>query len=54
MIGIAGTDEKCDWIKNDLGFDAALNYKSENFKNNFNKAVETTGIDCYFDNVSIY
>ncbi len=26
-MGIAGTNEKCRWIKNDLGFDAAINYR---------------------------
>jgi NADPH-dependent curcumin reductase CurA len=27
VVGIAGSDEKCTWIKEDLGFDAAINYK---------------------------
>ena len=29
-LGIAGSDEKCKWIKDDLGFDEAINYKTEN------------------------
>jgi len=27
VVGIAGSDEKCNWITRDLGFDAAINYK---------------------------
>ncbi len=27
VVGIAGSDEKCRWIKDELGFDAAINYK---------------------------
>ena len=30
VIGIAGGQEKCDYIKNELGFDEAIDYKSEN------------------------
>ena len=30
VIGIAGGKEKCDYIVNQLGFDAAIDYKSEN------------------------
>ena len=29
VIGTAGDDEKCGWIVNDLGFDGAINYKSD-------------------------
>ena len=29
VVGIAGSDEKCQWLTQDLGFDAAINYKSE-------------------------
>jgi NADPH-dependent curcumin reductase CurA len=50
VVGIAGTDEKCQWITNDLGFDAAINYKTENVA----EALQRTcpdGIDVYFDNV---
>src|ERR1022692_2011480 len=28
VVGIAGTDEKVHWLVNDLGFDAAFNYKT--------------------------
>ncbi|ACY19313.1 NADP-dependent oxidoreductase [Haliangium ochraceum] len=50
VVGIAGSDEKCAWIKDELGFDAAINYKSEDV----GKALDTHcegGIDVYFDNV---
>jgi NADPH-dependent curcumin reductase CurA len=49
-IGIAGGPEKCAWIVDDLGFDAAIDYKSENV----GKALKQhcpDGIDVYFDNV---
>ena len=29
-VGLAGTDEKCRWIRDELGFDAAINYRTEN------------------------
>ena len=50
VVGIAGTDEKCDYLKNELGFDAALNYKSDNLEQNLEKACPN-GVDVYFDNV---
>ncbi|WP_091404502.1 NADP-dependent oxidoreductase [Aquimarina amphilecti] len=50
VIGIAGGKEKCSYIKDVLGFDAAIDYKSEDIyeaiKNECPK-----GIDVYFDNV---
>lgn len=50
VVGIAGSDEKCDWIKNDLGFDAAINYKREEVDVALAEACPE-GIDIYFDNV---
>ncbi|KAI1339820.1 NAD(P)-binding protein [Xylariaceae sp. FL0016] len=50
VVGIAGTDDKCAWLKNDLGFDVALNYKSPNFKKEFAEATPDY-IDMYWDNV---
>ena len=50
VVGIAGSDDKCSWLTQDLGFDAALNYKAPDFKEKFKEA--TSGyIDVYFDNV---
>ncbi len=50
VIGIAGSDEKCQWLKNELGFDATVNYKTEPVFKSL-KAVAPQGIDVYFDNV---
>lgn len=30
MIGFAGSDDKCAWLKKELGFDHVINYKTEN------------------------
>ena len=50
VVGIAGTDEKCKWIKEELGFDEAINYKSGSVFENLKKACPK-GIDIYFENV---
>ena len=50
VIGIAGGKDKCDWIVNDLGFDAAIDYKSEDVRKAL-RAAAPTGVDVYFDNV---
>lgn len=50
VVGITGSQEKCDWIVNDLGFDAAINYKTDNIDEELKKAAPN-GVDCYFDNV---
>lgn len=50
VIGIAGGQDKCDYLINELGFDGAIDYKTENVK----KQIHTLcpdGIDVYFDNV---
>jgi NADPH-dependent curcumin reductase CurA len=49
-VGLAGTDEKCKWVVNDLGFDACINYKTEELGAAL-KAACPNGIDVYFDNV---
>lgn len=50
VVGIAGTDEKCRWLTEELGFDAAINYKTENVSEALKRAC-AKGIDVYFDNV---
>lgn len=50
VLGLAGTDEKCKWLKQELGFDAALNYKDKEFKQKFREATKGF-IDVFFDNV---
>jgi NADPH-dependent curcumin reductase CurA len=50
VVGIAGTDEKCDWLTKDLGFDAAINYKHPGWKEKL-AAATPSGIDIDFENV---
>jgi NADPH-dependent curcumin reductase len=50
VVGIAGTDEKCRWLTEDLGFDGAINYKSEKVPEALKRECPN-GIDVYFDNV---
>jgi hypothetical protein len=50
-IGIAGTDDKIRHIVNDLGFNAAFNYKTVSDYLAKLKELCPSGIDCYFDNV---
>ncbi|WP_043431940.1 NADP-dependent oxidoreductase [Cystobacter fuscus] len=50
VVGIAGGADKCRYIVDELGFDAAIDYKSEDVKS----ALRThcpKGVDVYFDNV---
>jgi len=50
VVGIAGGAEKCRYIMDELGFDAAIDYKSENVSKCLRKYC-SEGIDVYFDNV---
>ncbi len=50
VIGIAGTAAKCSWLVDDLGFDQAINYRTENVSAQL-AAHCPGGIDVYFDNV---
>ena len=50
VIGIAGGKEKCDYLINELGFDDAIDYKSENIYTAVKRKCPK-GIDVYFDNV---
>ena len=50
VVGIAGSDEKCAWLTDELGFDAAINYRTEQV----GAAIRATcpkGVDVFFDNV---
>lgn len=49
-IGIAGSEEKCRILVEELGFDSAINYKSDSFRAQL-KAACPDGVDVYFDNV---
>ncbi|HEY6337668.1 MAG TPA: NADP-dependent oxidoreductase, partial [Candidatus Sulfotelmatobacter sp.] len=50
VVGIAGTDEKCNWLVKELGFDGAVNYKDANYKKQLKDACPD-GVDIYFENV---
>lgn len=49
-VGIAGGQQKCGWIVEELGFDAAIDYKSESVADGLKRHCPD-GIDVYFDNV---
>jgi len=49
-VGIAGSDEKCDYAVRELGYAACVNYKAGDLKARL-KAACPRGIDVYFDNV---
>lgn len=50
VVGIAGGQEKCDYLVNELGFDAAIDYKNADVKKGL-KETCPNGVDVYFDNV---
>jgi NADPH-dependent curcumin reductase CurA len=50
VVGIAGSDEKCAWLTDELGFDAAINYKTEDVAAAI-RAACPNGVDVFFDNV---
>ncbi|MFL2697732.1 MAG: NADP-dependent oxidoreductase [Gammaproteobacteria bacterium] len=49
VVGVCGSDEKCHTLISELGFDAAVNYKDPNFRQNLKEATPK-GVDVYFDN----
>ena len=50
VIGIAGTDEKINYVADELGFDATPNYKTEDIPTRLG-ALCPDDIDIYWDNV---
>ena len=50
VVGIAGADEKCKWLTDELGFDAAINYKHSDWKEKL-AAATPKGVDINFENV---
>jgi NADPH-dependent curcumin reductase CurA len=49
-VGVAGADDKCRMILDEFGFDAAVNYKDEDFRDRLAEACPK-GVDVYFENV---
>lgn len=50
VVGIAGGAEKCAYLKNELGFDGAIDYKNEEIYAAIKRECPK-GVDVYFDNV---
>lgn len=50
VVGIAGAQVKCDFLTEQLGFDAAVSHLSDDFEQQLAQACPD-GVDCYFENV---
>jgi NADPH-dependent curcumin reductase len=50
VVGIAGSDEKCAWLIDELGFDSAINYRTDDVPAAI-RAACPNGVDVFFDNV---
>lgn len=51
VVGMAGSDDKCQWLTGELGFDAAINYKTCGDYQGAIRQACPDGVDVYFDNV---
>ncbi|KQQ45706.1 NADP-dependent oxidoreductase [Duganella sp. Leaf126] len=49
-VGIAGGKDKCDFLRNELGFDAVVDHRAPDFADQLQAACPQ-GIDVYFENV---
>lgn len=49
-VGIAGGEQKCRWLIEEVGFDAAIDYKSADLRAEL-KTHAPSGVDVFFDNV---
>jgi NADPH-dependent curcumin reductase CurA len=49
VIGFAGSDEKCAWLEQELGFDRAINYRTADLEAELSAAAPD-GVDVYFEN----
>ncbi|MEO8445458.1 MAG: NADP-dependent oxidoreductase [Gammaproteobacteria bacterium] len=50
VVGTAGSDAKCRWLRDELGLDATINYRTENVAERLAELFPD-GIDLFFDNV---
>jgi len=50
VVGVAGGEKKCAYVKDELGFDECIDYKAGNIQEDLSKACPD-GIDIYFENV---
>lgn len=51
VVGMAGSEDKCRWLVDELGFDEAINYRTcGNYQDSI-RAACPAGVDVYFDNV---
>jgi len=50
VVGIAGGGEKCKWLTEELGFDAAIDYKQPDWKQQL-AAATPKGVDIDYENV---
>jgi NADPH-dependent curcumin reductase CurA len=50
VVGSTGADDKAAWLRDEVGLDAVINYKTENLAEAL-KAATPKGIDVYFENV---
>ena len=51
VVGIAGSDEKCQWVTDELGFDGCINYKTCGDMEQAIRDACPEGVDLFFDNV---
>jgi NADPH-dependent curcumin reductase CurA len=51
VVGMAGSDDKCAWLRDELGFDAVINYRTCGDYEGAIRAACPQGVDVYFDNV---
>ncbi|MEM7435620.1 MAG: NADP-dependent oxidoreductase [Myxococcota bacterium] len=50
VIGLTGSDDKCAWLVDELGYHGAINYKSDGFAGRLREHCPD-GVDVFFDNV---
>ena len=50
VVGVAGARKKCDYVVDELGFDACVSHRSDTLADDL-KAACPDGIDLYFENV---